>query len=238
VDAKTEQFGMTNHEMSDREMAGRDLTSLEYIVMGLISLQPQSGYSIMHFFDADSIGMAASAGTIYPILKRLEKQGIIEGELEMEYEARPRKLYRLSKAGEQLLDGWLREIPRIVPRYEQRELAMWRFQFMEGRLTQREILQWLDNYLDMIRIYDYGQRLFQDGTLAAMRELGQTSVHRQLIMEATLMEINTLRTWLELARARIAAMASAEYKAAAVPPKFADVNYDNDSGDSELGDLG
>jgi hypothetical protein len=36
-----------------------------------------------------------------------------------------------------------------------------------------------------------------------MAETGQKSLHRQLIMEAGLMEINTLRTWVEMARARI-----------------------------------
>jgi hypothetical protein len=36
-----------------------------------------------------------------------------------------------------------------------------------------------------------------------MAEHGQESLHRQLILEATLMEINSLRTWLEMARARI-----------------------------------
>lgn len=217
--------------MTNREQAARDLTSLEYIVMGLVSLQPQSGYSIMHFFNNESMGVTASAGTIYPILKRLEKQAIIEGELETEYEARPRKVYRLSAKGEQYLDGWLREVPRVVPRYEERELAMWRFQFMEGRLSQREILQWLDNYLDMIRIYDYGQRLFQEGLLAAQE--GGMSLHQQLIKEAALMDINTLRTWLELARARLNVQAGNS-----APPRPPVQPHYGDDETFDVGDLG
>ncbi|MDX2161408.1 MAG: PadR family transcriptional regulator [bacterium] len=191
----------------------RDLTTLEYIVLGLLSLRPQSGYSIMNFFEGDAYGWTASPGTIYPILKRLEKQAIIEGELEVEYETRPRKVYKLAALGAELLDDWLREVPRAAPMAEQRELAKWKFQFMEGRLQKADILQWLQNYLDTLRIYDYGQRVFQEGTLKAMNELGQTSVHRQLLMESTLMENNTLRTWLELAKARIAATVTTEMRA-------------------------
>ncbi|GEM_PF-454855 len=198
----------------------RELTPLEYIVIGLISFRPQSGYGIMSFFADDSYGWTASPGTIYPILKRLEKQGIIEGDMELENESRPRKLYRLSPIGERLLDAWLREVPRVVPRYQEQELAMWRFQFMEGRLSKREIVQWLDNYLDALRIYDFGQRAFQSGVLEQMTELGQASLHRQLMMEATLMELNTLRTWLEMARARIIAQATATGEYQAVIPEI------------------
>lgn len=196
------------------EQDRRELTALEYIVIGLISLRPQSGYSIMTFFEDGLYGWSASPGTIYPILKRLEKQGIIDGELDMEVDTRSRKVYRLSDTGAALLDTWLRQVPRVTPRYQEQELAMWRFQFMEGRLSKREIVQWLDNYLDSLRIYDFGRRLFQTKTVEQMDAVGQSSLHQQLMMESTLMELNTLRTWLEMARARILAQATAtgEYR--------------------------
>jgi DNA-binding PadR family transcriptional regulator len=182
----------------------RKLTSLEYVVLGLLTIQPQSGYDLINYFSPPGVhSWSASPCSIYPMLKRLEKQGIIEGELETERELRPRKIYHLSALGEQRLNDWLREVPEILPLYEQREMAMWRFQFMEGRLTTQEIIRWLDDYLDALRIYDVGRRYWSDATQEAMAEHGQESLHRQLILEATLMEINSLRTWLEMARARI-----------------------------------
>jgi DNA-binding PadR family transcriptional regulator len=182
----------------------RKLTALEYVVLGLLALQPQSGYDIINYFSPAGVhSWSASPGSIYPMLKRLEKQGVIEGELETERELRPRKIYHLTSLGEERLDNWLREVPEILPLYEQREMAMWRFQFMEGRLTTQEIIRWLDDYLDALRIYDVGRRYWSDATREAMAEHGQESLHRQLILEATLMEINSLRTWLEMARARI-----------------------------------
>jgi len=187
---------------------GRELTLLEYIVLGLISLEPQSGYSIINFFSPDNTySWNASPGSIYPILKRLEQQDIILGELMMEHESRPRKLYTLSPLGGDLLDSWLREVPKLLPINEQREIAMWRFQFMEGRLSKREIIKWLDEYLDAIRIYDAGRQFAVQGTLTQMAAVGQMSLHRQLIMEAGLMELNTLRTWVEMARTRILTIA-------------------------------
>jgi DNA-binding PadR family transcriptional regulator len=186
----------------------RVLTSLEYVVLGLIGLKPQSGYDIINYFaPAGAYRWSASPGAIYPVLKRLEKQGIIDAELEMVRELRPRKLYRLSQLGTELLEAWLREVPPLLPLYEQREMAMWRFQFMEGRLTTSEIVRWIDDYLDGLRGYDYGRRIYTDAIMAAMTEHGQESVHQQLLLESTLMEINTLRTWLEMARTRITAAA-------------------------------
>ncbi len=45
----------------------------------------------------------------------------------MEYETRPRKVYRLTQLGEGLLDAWLRLVPRMRPYYQEREIAMWRY---------------------------------------------------------------------------------------------------------------
>jgi PadR family transcriptional regulator PadR len=88
-------------------MIDRELTTLEYIVLGLISLQPQSGYDVVSYFESGAYSWSASPGSIYPMLKRLEKQRVILGELEIQYETRPRKVYHLQESGAKLLDAWL-----------------------------------------------------------------------------------------------------------------------------------
>lgn len=185
---------------------GRDLTSLEYIVMGLIGMEPQSGYGIINYFEAGQFSWSASPGSIYPMLKRLEKSGMIAGEMDEASETRQRKIYRLTPEGERLLDAWLREIPKMRPFYEQRELAMLKFQFMETRFNVEDTLTWLNGYLDTVRVTDYHSQLYQQATLDALKEIGKSSVHRQLLVEATMMELNTLRTWLDMAKARLTAV--------------------------------
>ena len=185
---------------------GRDLTSLEYIVMGLIGMEAQSGYSIIHYFEAAQFSWSASPGSIYPMLKRLEKYGMIAGEMDEGNDTRQRKIYRLTPEGEYLLDAWLREIPRLHPFYEQRELAMLKFQFMETRFNVEDTLTWLNGYLHTVRVTDYHSQLYQQASLDALKETGKSSVHRQLLVEATMMELNTLRTWLDMAKARLTAV--------------------------------
>lgn len=47
-------------------------------------------------------GLEIEEGTLYPLLRRLEKQGLLESEWEVE-ESRPRKYYRISAAGRDVL---------------------------------------------------------------------------------------------------------------------------------------
>lgn len=180
----------------------RDLTTLEFIVLGLISLEPQSGYSIVNYLESETTSWSSSPGSIYPILKRLEQQEIIQGELEMEYETRPRKVYHITEKGEKLLDEWLMEIPNMMPFYQEREIAMWRFLFMEHRLPLAQVIRWLENYRNLVHVTDVATAYHQ-GTLDALKELGQASIHRQLVVESAIMELNSLRTWLEMALTRL-----------------------------------
>lgn len=47
-------------------------------------------------------GLDIEEGTLYPLLRRLEKQGLLESEWEMG-ESRPRKYYRISPLGREVL---------------------------------------------------------------------------------------------------------------------------------------
>ena len=49
-------------------------------------------------------GLEIEQGTLYPLLRRLDEQGLLESEWKVEG-SRPRKYYRLSPAGAQVLRG-------------------------------------------------------------------------------------------------------------------------------------
>jgi hypothetical protein len=74
---------------------------------------------------------------------------------------------------------------------------------MENRFNIEQTLEWVNGYLDTVRVTDFHSQLYQQATLDALKEIGKSSVHRQLLVEATMMELNTLRTWLEMAKARL-----------------------------------
>ena len=72
------------------------------IVLAVLSQlqEPQYGYSLIQRL-ADH-GLEVEEGTLYPLLRRLEKQDLLASEWEVG-ESRPRKYYRISSAGRVVL---------------------------------------------------------------------------------------------------------------------------------------
>ncbi|MDX1582290.1 MAG: PadR family transcriptional regulator [Thermoanaerobaculia bacterium] len=89
-------------------MKERSPTTLEYALLGLVRQVPRSGYDLRKIFEETALGSySGSPGAIYPALRRLEKQGLIEGEIDATTTLRPRKVFRPTKAGTEVLHGWL-----------------------------------------------------------------------------------------------------------------------------------
>jgi DNA-binding PadR family transcriptional regulator len=84
------------------------LNGIAPVILGFLSWGPRSGYAIKQIVDRSTrFFWAASYGSIYPQLRRLEEEGLIEG-AENPTGARQRKIYKLTPAGRQALETWLR----------------------------------------------------------------------------------------------------------------------------------
>jgi PadR family transcriptional regulator PadR len=60
---------------------------------------PHYGYGLLQ--KLEDTGIAVDAGTLYPLLRRLEKQGVLESNWDTT-DTRPRKFYALSHKGREL----------------------------------------------------------------------------------------------------------------------------------------
>ena len=63
-------------------------------------------------------GVDIDQGTLYPLLRRLEKQGLLDSEWDVS-EARPRRYYVLSEQGREVLTVMVAEWQRLVSVMEQ-----------------------------------------------------------------------------------------------------------------------
>ncbi|MFA1822906.1 PadR family transcriptional regulator [Virgibacillus oceani] len=83
------------------------------ITIGVLSQldEPQYGYSLVTILKEK--GIQVEPGTLYPLLRRLEKQGFLESKWDTN-ETRPRKYYLLSETGKEALDLLLEEWQSIV----------------------------------------------------------------------------------------------------------------------------
>jgi PadR family transcriptional regulator, regulatory protein AphA len=82
-------------------------TTATWAILGLIALEPSSGYDIKRIVDRSIRHFwAASYGQIYPELKRLEEAGWISGD-NVPRGGRARRIYRITSSGSQALRGWM-----------------------------------------------------------------------------------------------------------------------------------
>jgi DNA-binding PadR family transcriptional regulator len=72
---------------------------------------PAYGYSLQQTLAER--GFAVEQGTLYPLLRRLDEQGLLESDWTID-EARPRKYYRLSARGAEMLAELTEEWSRLV----------------------------------------------------------------------------------------------------------------------------
>jgi DNA-binding PadR family transcriptional regulator len=83
------------------------------VVLAVLALlqQEQYGYSVLKML-ADH-GLDVDQGTLYPLLRRLESQGLLESRWQLE-ESRPRRYYIISLEGRRVLDVLREEWGKIV----------------------------------------------------------------------------------------------------------------------------
>jgi DNA-binding PadR family transcriptional regulator len=82
------------------------------VILGMLGWRPMTGYEIKSIVDNSTrLFWAASYGQIYPELRRLEADGLIDGKSEPRG-GRKRNVYRLTPAGRRQLRAWLNSEPQ------------------------------------------------------------------------------------------------------------------------------
>jgi DNA-binding PadR family transcriptional regulator len=174
-------------------------TTLEYALLGLISLAPMSGYDVHRAFDTTPLAhFSSSLGAIYPALRRLERRGLLKARLDRATEANPRRVFSITAAGEAALQAWVR---RPVTREELIGTGrpLLRFGLAGGRLTRTEAVtylrEWgrvLDAYLEELR-----------GHQAAMEAQPPVRPHSMLALEHGIWGFECQRRWIDYAIAQV-----------------------------------
>ncbi|MCO7125862.1 PadR family transcriptional regulator [Sporolactobacillus shoreicorticis] len=88
------------------------------IVLSALSqlFKPRYGYSLVAILEEK--GVPVDANTLYPLLRRLEKQGLLESHWDTA-DSRPRKYYKVSASGAEIYERLTKEWRRIAASMEQ-----------------------------------------------------------------------------------------------------------------------
>jgi PadR family transcriptional regulator AphA len=107
-----------------------ELTSTAKAILGMVYLGKRTGYEIKQLVDKSSrFFWAASYGQIYPELKRLEEQGMLEAKDDPQG-GRSRRACSLTPAGEQAFRAWLASDDELV--LEQRNEGLLKLFFADA----------------------------------------------------------------------------------------------------------
>src|SRR5690349_10109788 len=82
--------------------------ALEYCVLALLKNEERYGYDLVKSL-AEEDGLATSEGTLYPILSRLRRDGLVETTWHESSSGPPRKYYKPTDAGRLALEGFQSE---------------------------------------------------------------------------------------------------------------------------------
>lgn len=116
-----------------------ELSATAYVILGMVSREPRSGYEIKALVDGSTrFFWAASYGQIYPELKRLSEAGLVEG-IDAPRGERKRTVYAITADGTAQLKDWLRKPPEIKEMREEGLLKL----FFSGVLKPAESVETL-----------------------------------------------------------------------------------------------
>jgi PadR family transcriptional regulator, regulatory protein AphA len=86
----------------------RRLMSLKHALLGFINYGPMTGYELKKFFDTSVAHFwNAELSQIYPALKQLEGDGLVEMKVEVQNDRPNRKVYSITEQGRRELLDWL-----------------------------------------------------------------------------------------------------------------------------------
>jgi PadR family transcriptional regulator PadR len=106
-------------EGKDRRITQLRKGILELAVMGVLYHQRHYGYSLVRVL-SDCGSISLKEGTVYPILARLDRDGLVRSEWMESDQGPPRKYYALTSSGRQLFDELSQEFDLLVSLVQQK----------------------------------------------------------------------------------------------------------------------
>jgi DNA-binding PadR family transcriptional regulator len=123
--------------------------SLKHAILGLLTIQPMTGYDLKHLaFDATIVHFwRADQAQIYRTLDSMESEGLLTSEFHLQAERPSKRVYTITDAGRAELLDWLRQ-RQSPPVYREPFLVQ---VFFAGLLTDAEILAHIQTHIEAHR---------------------------------------------------------------------------------------
>ena len=168
--------------------------TLKYAILGLICKRPMSGYDILQEFSMNlSEFWSAKHSQIYPELKKLSEEELIDYSVEITGTVLEKKVYRITEKGKQEFLTWLNEDVSMQP--TAKDVFRLRMYF-SGQLEKEDRLRLLESQLkqhkDRLEHLKHNQEKFSKIPDSDSHEFGD-----YLVLMGAIMRENTNIEWLK-----------------------------------------
>lgn len=107
---------MENDDLQEKWQIQLRKGALELVILAALRAEPVYGLALLRHLQRFPT-TAITEGTLYPLLDRLKRDGLVDANWVQEGESRPRKYYRLTVRGEQklaaLVQAWRQSVADI-----------------------------------------------------------------------------------------------------------------------------
>ena len=167
---------------------------LKYAILGLLNKKSMTGYDITkEFEEALCEFWSAKHSQIYPELKNLYEQGMVEYKIEISGTVLEKKLYSITELGKKDFMRWLESKIDIPPTFKDEfRLQLFFSDFLSEKNREELIINHLNQHRDRLEYLINSQKKFKD-----IPEKNTNAFSDYLVLMGAIMrEENTCR-WLE-----------------------------------------
>jgi PadR family transcriptional regulator PadR len=96
----------------DSQLSQMRRGAIEYCVLALLRERERYGFELVRELSAAD-GLVMSEGTVYPLLTRLRRDGLVETTWQESSQGPPRRYYSITKKGNQALESFVEQWTRF-----------------------------------------------------------------------------------------------------------------------------
>jgi DNA-binding PadR family transcriptional regulator len=179
---------------------GEERNPAEYAILGLLAEEPRHGYDLTRVFAFDTeLGQVChlEMSMLYALLKKLERDGLIDPHPEAVSPNKIKRIYRLTEAGQQAFTDW---VERPVEKTREIRLNFLVKLYFARRESEAAARQLLDEQL--AHSQSALKRLLQERQEAIEQGLPETHFGR-MVLELRIKQNEAVVGWLEDNRAKL-----------------------------------
>lgn len=173
------------------------MRTLKYAILGLLMRKNMSGYDLNKEFNSGLIEFwSAKHSQIYPELKKLVAEGLVEFKIEISGDVLEKKIYQITKKGKQEFLNWLHQDVEIEP--TPKDVFRLRMYFSEN-LDSKELLRLLDS---QIKQHNLKLKHLQDtnDSFETVPAKGTVEFADYLVLQSAIMREDYYLEWLNLCK--------------------------------------